>query len=286
MAEKTGISWTKSTFNPWIGCTKVGPGCDACYAEALDGRHKWGGKTHWGVGTPRMRTSESYWLQPLKWEKMAKETGEFWPVFCCSLADVFDNEVPQEWRDDLWNLIENTPHLTWQLVTKRVSNVMKMIPENWRAQLPKNVWIVATMVNQDEFDRDWPKLRAIPARVRGLSVEPMLGNIQFPDITRSLGYKSELENVRGELHWVIYGGESKQGFHMPRECRLTWLNDGIAQCRELGIAPFIKQAGHAITTATMTSEGILHHLPAWAVGKNADPTRWPKWMQVQEFPRA
>src|SRR5881394_1441244 len=120
MAEITGISWADSTFNPWIGCTKVGPGCDHCYAQVLDSRYRWGGATHWGVGKPRMRTSVSNWKKPLAWNAKAAKSGKPWRVFCASLTDVFDNEVPEEWRADLWRLIGATPALTWLLLTKRI----------------------------------------------------------------------------------------------------------------------------------------------------------------------
>lgn len=263
MAEKSGIGWTKSTFNPWIGCTKVGPGCDHCYAETLDIFRKFGGATHWGAGVPRMRTSVSNWRQPLTWNKQAQKTGEFWPVFCASLADVFDNEVDPVWRSDLFSLIEATPHLTWQLVTKRVGNITSMVPSNWMLSWPQHVWIIATMVNQEEFDRDWPKLKRVPATVRGLSVEPQLGDIVFPAGTEE------------DLDWVIYGGESKQGSEPARECKWEWLIDGVAQCRRRGIAVFVKQMGHNITLmgAQMTF-----------TGKGADLEEWSPQLRVQEFP--
>src|SRR3990167_4327769 len=122
MGNKTKIAWTRSTFNPWIGCTEVSPGCDACYARTLDARHRWGGTTHWGAGVSRMRTSAAYWKQPARWNRQAeKERDEgivwehrllgpagFWPVFP-SLCDPFDKEVPAEWHGDFWRLIRATP---------------------------------------------------------------------------------------------------------------------------------------------------------------------------------
>jgi len=100
MAEKTGISWTDSTFNPWIGCTKYGPGCDNCYAEALMDK-RWH-RVQWGKGKARQKTSASNWQAPLHWEKhheaFALAHGRRRRVFCASLADVFDNEAPPHWR--------------------------------------------------------------------------------------------------------------------------------------------------------------------------------------------
>lgn len=263
MAYKTGISWTKSTFNGWIGCTKVGPGCDACYAEATDRVRKFGGGTHWGAGVPRYRTSFGNWQHPRRWNAEAEKTGEFWPVFCSSLADVFDNEVPDEWREDLFKLIDDTPHLTWQLVTKRVGLVTKMVPKDWLHYWPRNVWIIATMVNQEEFDRDWPKLKAIPAQTRGLSVEPQLGEIKFST------------DVIGKLHWAIFGGESKQTTAPARECKYEWLETGVEQCRRYGISAYVKQMGHNVT---------LLDQPMQFTGKGADPEEWPPLVRYQEFP--
>lgn len=100
MAKKTGISWTDSTFNPWIGCTKVSPGCDHCYAGALMDT-RWG-QVRWGDGQERRRTSPSNWRQPLQWDReyetfASAHGGRRRRVFCASLADVFDPEVPDAW---------------------------------------------------------------------------------------------------------------------------------------------------------------------------------------------
>lgn len=274
MAETTGIAWTNSTLNPWIGCTKVGPGCDHCYAEVSTPSRTMGIK--WGAGQTRRRTSNQVWNQPHKWNKAREIAMNAYAlgrgpkplphrVFCASLADVFDNEVDWRWRIELWALIRACPYLTWQLVTKRVGNVMKMVPHEWLSNWPENVWIIATVVNQDEFDRDWPKLREIPAVVRGLSIEPMLGPITFP------------QDVRDLLHWAIYGGESKQGGAEARPCEVLWIESGVEQCRQLGIAPFVKQLGHGATA---------HGIPLlWGTGKRADPTEWYETIQVQEFPK-
>lgn len=157
MAEKTGISWTDSTFNPWIGCTKVGPGCDLCYAEALMDK-RWH-RVQWGSG--------ANWKQPLLWEKEHEAFmlahGRRRRVFCASLADVFDNEAPPQWRGELWALVKATPHLDWLILTKRIGNVAGMAPAEG---LPSNVWLGATMVNQPEWDRDARKLLAVDASVR------------------------------------------------------------------------------------------------------------------------
>lgn len=181
------IEWTDHTFNPWWGCTKVSPACDNCYAAALDKRT---GGNHWGAGVERRRTSPANWAQPLKWNKnheaFFKEHGRRQCVFCASMADVFDNEVDPQWRADLFGLILATPNLDWLLLTKRIGNANKMIVQalvkaynggSEDGKLLKNVWIGATICNQAEADRDIPKLLAVPAAKRFLSIEPLLSSV-------------------------------------------------------------------------------------------------------------
>ncbi|MGO4406362.1 DUF5131 family protein [Bosea sp. RAF48] len=118
MGENSKIEWTQHTFNPWIGCTKVSPACDHCYAEAMmDGRY---GRVRWGAGEDRSRTSAANWRLPIRWDRDAAAAGTRPFVFCASLADVFDNEVDPLWRSDLMVLIEKTPNLIWLLLTKRI----------------------------------------------------------------------------------------------------------------------------------------------------------------------
>lgn len=256
MAESSAIAWTKSTFNPWIGCTKVGPGCDGCYAAALDSRKRWGGVVHWGTGVPRHRTSPANWKQPLKWNKQAQKTGEFWPVFCASLADVFDNEVPEAWRNDLWALIRATPHLTWQLVTKRIGNVAKMLPADWGKGYPR-VWIIATMVNQEEVDRDMPKLLGVPAVIHGVSYEPALEDVDW------------IPHMAIGLDWLIVGGESDQAGHATRHFSQQWAERAIGNGKIAGTAVFVKQMGSTFNLRDRAG---------------ADPAEWPQHLRVREFP--
>lgn len=186
MAEVSAISWTDATFNPWIGCTKVSPACEHCYAERDNSRRGW--VPGWGPGMPRKRTKT--WGEPLKWNRKAADSGRPLRVFCASLADIFDNEAPQAWRDDLWQLLRETPHLRWILLTKRIGNARKMLPPDW--PFP-NAGLMATLANQEEWDRDWPKLEATPATWRGVSAEPLLGPI-------------DIGAARPD--WIITGGES------------------------------------------------------------------------------
>jgi len=125
MAENTKIEWAHHTFNPWIGCQKVGPGCDHCYAEAWDARGLQQQETRWGAHANRTRTAPANWRKPLAWNKAAQAAGQRHRVFCASLADVFDNHssILPDWRADLWALIRATPNLDWMLLTKRPGNI-------------------------------------------------------------------------------------------------------------------------------------------------------------------
>lgn len=260
MALDTEIAWTDSTFNAWIGCTKVGPGCDGCYAEALDARYKWGGAAHWGPGVQRFRTSGSTWRNPIKWNADAVKSGKRHLVFCSSLSDVFDNEASPEWRADLFRMIKATPALTWQLVTKRIGNAARMLPPDWGAGYP-NVWLISTIVNQDEADRDLPKLVAVPAHVHGVSYEPALGPVDWsPWFAHGLS-------------WVIIGGESMQTGHVTRDFKIEWARSTIEQCKAAGAFPFMKQVGSRPSPSLHLSN---------KAGSN--PNDWPEDIRVREYP--
>lgn len=320
MAEKSDISWTDATFNPWIGCTKVsraatgGGGCDHCYAEVSTPARvlRAKGAESWGTGAPRVRTSAANWRQPVaSWNvrgyaecPACKWRGEWSAcdgflrsacpkcfatvntarrrVFCASLADVFDNEVDPQWRVDLLMLIRATPNLDWLLLTKRVGNVTRLLQEvedllkahdrldgwdwlhDWTCgSPPANVWLGATIVNQEEADRDIPKLLATPARLRFLSMEPLLGPV---DLVRRGADGSLLDCLRGDwlreeapavpgvgmkllvgdgphLDWIIVGGESGPG---ARPMHPDWALSLRDQCAAVGVAFHFKQWGEFV----------------------------------------
>ena len=175
MAENSKIEWTDHTFNPWIGCTKVGPPCDNCYAEALSNRYGW---VTWGAHGNRKRTSPANWKKPYQWDRAAEKANVRARVFSASLADWLDNQVPQEWRGDLGNVIDQTLYLDWLLLTKRIQNFKRLSP--WQRP-PRNVWLGITCGSQPELDRDWPMLAAIDVAVRFISYEPALGPLVLGD---------------------------------------------------------------------------------------------------------
>ena len=223
MGENSKIEWTDHTFNPWIGCQKVSPGCDHCYAEAMmDKRYH---KVEWGPHGERKRTSAANWRKPLQWQRAAEAAGKRARVFCASLADVFDNQADPQWRDALWYLIRQTPDLDWLLLTKRPENIHKMLPTYW--PLP-NVWLGTTAEDEKHYRRRWNVLVRIPAVVRFISHEPALGPLgnlrarpsgKFPD-------------------WIIMGGESGSGARMMNP---EWARDMRDACEVAGIPFFMKQ---------------------------------------------
>ena len=171
MGKNSKIEWCDHTFNPWIGCTKVSPGCENCYAERDNKRFKWNPEG-WGPGKARKRTSKVNWLNPLNWNRKAEREGTRPRVFCGSLCDIFDFEVLGVWLWDLMGLIRSTPNLEWLLLTKRIGNVWP--PDNWFS----NARLGITVCNQEEADRDIPKLLKLGVP-NFLSIEPMLGPIDL-----------------------------------------------------------------------------------------------------------
>ncbi|WP_319498057.1 phage Gp37/Gp68 family protein [uncultured Cohaesibacter sp.] len=261
MAENSKIEWTDHTFNPWMGCTAISPACDHCYAEAQTARFK---QVGWGAHAPRKRTRAANWNKPLQWNAKAAKLGIRQKVFCASLADVFDNHasIDESWRQDLWDLICDTPCLDWLLLTKRPQNYAKFLPADWGNGYP-NVWLGVTVENQTEADRRIPILLNTPAAKRFLSCEPLLEKVivslvslgpgKYPG-ARVVGDTIEPlagQIVRGtatgydfqpcpKIDWVICGGES--GLH-ARPMHPDWARSLRDQCQAAGVPFFFKQWG-------------------------------------------
>jgi protein gp37 len=278
--KNSKIEWTNHTFNPFEGCTKVSPGCANCYAENRNARFGGGTAPNWGKGAPRRRTSVSNWNQPVKWNLEAATDAEMHRVFgsvdgayvrprvfCASLADWLDDEVPIEWLADLLDLIRRTPNLDWLLLTKR--------PQNWADHIrlardhlttrnaetslwlndwlpkkgsggmpardgtpPANVWIGTSVEDQTRADERIPLLLQIPAKVRFLSMEPLLGPV---DLDRT-GMNPLWGGTPGgeRIHQVIVGGESGPN---ARPMNPDWARSLRDQCNAAGAAYFHKQNG-------------------------------------------
>jgi protein gp37 len=252
MGRTTKVEWADATFNPWIGCTKVSPACDHCYAE-IYGR-RFGVK--WGPGQPRRRTSAANWRQPILWDRASERDGVRRSVFCASLADVFDDEIPVDWRHELFYLIQQCDWLDWLLLTKRPEKVPLLAP--YMGPWPKNIWLGVTAENQEQADKRIPILLSIPAAVRFVSVEPMLGAITLP-LTRpcemcggSMSVPCDgggkpcprcfTPTVQGadpnQINWVICGAETGPGARPMDPTCARGLRD---QCRAAGVPFFYKR---------------------------------------------
>lgn len=321
------IEWTHNTFNPWVGCTRVSPGCVNCYAETMMDK-RWG-KVEWGPQGQRIRTSDDYWKQPLKWNREAAAAGERRRVFCASLADVFEDKPDQRqeldaWRLSLFDLIYDTPSLDWLILTKRPENVKVMVPwmfhhpdfHGW----PSNVWIGTSVENQEYADKRIPELLEIPAAVRFLSIEPLLGpvdltSIEWPDkgghrvdVLRG-GYWSKdgllisarsakLGEPRGgfvnhsdmnTIHWVIVGGESGPN---ARPMHPEWVRSIRDQCQEAGTPFFFKQWGEWVndyeigvpgnSAMTFLEKKTLYKVGKKRAGRLLDGREWNEFPVVKE----
>lgn len=253
----TTIEWTATvtadgcvlpgySFNPWWGCTRVSPACDDCYADTWARRL---GLALWDNGQYRL-FGPKHWAEPLKWNRRAAKEGRRPRVFCASMADVFDKDAPSSERQRLWELIEATHHLDWLLLTKRVGNVMRMVPPHWHERFPPNVWMGISVVTSLEVARDVPKLQAISAYVRFLSMEPLLEDVPM---------NGRLDGI----HWVIVGGESGR---RARPMREEWAKAIQIDCVKAGIPFFFKQ-------------GSAANWPAYK-----DRNSFPETLRVREWP--
>ena len=226
MSKVTAINWAKHTFTTWEGCSKRSQGCAHCYAKVRDNRDLSGTGNHWGPGVPRKPMSEAYWKQPLSWDRTAAKDGTRPIVLAGELCDWCDDDpgVPEGARERMWELIRRTPHLRWALLTKRTENIAQYLPEDW-GEGWDNVLLGATVENRAVLSRI-DDLRAIPAKARFLSIEPLLEDL------------GEI-NLSG-IDWAICGGESGCN---ARVLRPEWAESILRQCQEQGTAPWIKQLG-------------------------------------------
>jgi protein gp37 len=225
--KNSKIAWTQHTFNPWWGCVRVSEGCVHCYAETFSKRT---GQDIWGVDKPRRFFADKHWNEPKKWndEAKANSTNEF--VFCASMADwAEDRDDLIEPRARLCKLVEDTPNLIWLLLTKRVENVVNVVPDHWLNGAPRNAWFGVTTENQNRYDERINILLGLREHLNAakvwLSIEPQVGPV----------------DLRGKpVDWVIVGGESGAGC---RPFSVEWARSLREQSREVGAAYFLKQLG-------------------------------------------
>ena len=323
MAE-TSIEWADYTHNPWIGCEKISAGCKNCYAS-VDTYARVSasrGLPLWGPGASRYRTSKANWAKPLAWTRKARKRrhaieeangiAQRPRVFCASLADVFEGRADLDpWRADLWRLIEECDELDWLLLTKRPENVRGLVPPAWLSReyrmaqairaveaapvgWPSHVWLGTSVENQEQADARIPHLLAVPAPVRFLSLEPLLGPVELtPYLIDDLARMGRAPRV--EIDWLIVGGESGPG---ARPCDVAWIRDLVRQGREADVAVFCKQLGaHAlwngisspgehwseelVAKANWTPDGFRMRLRD---PKGGDMAEWPEDLRVRQVP--
>jgi protein gp37 len=321
MSDTTAIEWATHTFNPWEGCTKISPGCANCYAEARNKRFS--GGANWGKGKPRRRTSAANWRNPIIWNRQGGVGNIPFdgtrPRVFPSLCDWLDDDVPIEWLADFLKLIHDTPNLDWLLLTKRPENFVRRMDavssygetigqpdtrleedgawfaSKWHNTPPANVWLGTSVEDQTRADARIPALLKIPATVRFLSVEPLLGPVNLPSHLGRVDAPGCISHgdLSDWIDWVILGGESGP---VARPCNVEWIRDLARQCQAAGVPCFVKQLGslaigkqsdqrfpfnHGATLldkSSGTSKLILEH------PKGGDPAEWPEDLRVREFP--
>jgi protein gp37 len=237
MSDTTGIEWTEKTWNPWHGCTKVSAGCDHCYMFR--------DKARYGQNPEVVTRSKTTFRDPLKWRDPSL-------VFTCSWSDWFHKDA-DPWRDEAWEIVKATPHLTYQILTKRPGRIARHLPADW-GEGYANVWL-GVSVESDDVRHRVTQLCDIPARVRFVSAEPLIGPVMLAGIFAEF-------QTHGLIHWCIIGGESGPE-HRPM--KIEWARDLVLQCRDFGVAPFVKQLG------------------GWP-NKQGNPAEWPEDLRVREMP--
>ncbi len=259
MGINSKIEWCTHSFNPWRGCTKVSAGCTNCYAETLSHRNP---KTLgvWGDKGTRVVASESYWREPMKWQRAAFMAGERHRVFCASLADVFEDRPELESpRLRLLDLIRQTPNLDWLLLTKRPQNVVPMwaFYDRKDQYFPPNVWIGTSVENKQTANERIPHLLCVPSAVRFLSVEPLLedlGDLRMEDCW----LPEDCYTFADRIGWIIVGGESG---HNARPVHPLWVRSIRDQCVNAGVSFFFKQWGEYAPLGKASGLDPDHHYP-------------------------
>lgn len=285
MGDKSGIEWTDATWNPVVGCSKVSPGCDNCYAITQAGRivamaegrgadTPYEGTVADGDWTGVVRTVPERLDQPLRWRRPRR-------IFVNSMSDLFHPDVPASFVGDIFDVMRQTPQHTYQILTKRpmrMKGLVSAMYAGWDEVLP-NVWL-GTSVESQRYAFRINHLIDTPAAVRFLSIEPMLGPVDLSEWFYAHGpwnateYGTECscgaaivdDQDRcngGRLHWVIVGGESGPG---ARPMNPEWVRDIRDQCEETAVALFVKQMG--------SRWGRDHH----------DIEAFPEDLRVREYP--
>jgi len=249
---KSNIQWCDYTHNFWHGCRKTGRECAKCYLFR--------DKRKYGQDASNIyRLLDKTFYSPLFW----KESGR---VFTCSYSDFFLGQADC-WRNDAWGLIRRTPWLTWMILTKRPERIKNCLPPDWGDGWD-NVWLGVSIGIQESFHRA-KTLSEIPAKIRFISAEPLLEELDFCT-------EENLNMITNNYRWVIIGGESgdESGPYKYRPCQISWIEKAVSQLRTIpNMAIFVKQMGSHLKNE-MGLKG--HH--------GGDPSEWPKHLRITEHP--
>jgi protein gp37 len=227
MGNETLIAWTDKTWNPWRGCDKVSPGCAHCYMFTQQERYGF---------NPAVVTRTRTWGDPRKWQQEAVEQTRRFRVFTASWSDFFHPDA-DPWRHEAWLLMKQCSRLDFQVLTKRPERIASCLPRDWRGGYP-NVWLGVSVENEQFLPRV-DTLRGIPAAVRFISAEPLLAPLPNLDLT--------------DMHWLIVGGESGNGF---RPMDHAWARDLYEKARAAGVAYFFKQSAALFTERGIALDGV------------------------------
>lgn len=236
MSGPTTIEWTERTWNPVTGCDRVSPGCDHCYALTMAARLKAMGNVRYQVDGHPVTSGPGFGLQlhrdlvdvPRHWRKPAV-------VFVNSMSDLFHERIPFDFLAAVFQTMAETPQHTYQVLTKRATHLTRVAG---RLPWPPNVWMGVTVENQAAVRTRARRLLEVPAAVRFLSVEPLLGPVVLDSVL--YGPRDGYASPDSAIHWVIAGGESGP---RARPCDLDWLRSVRDQCQLAGVAYFLKQLG-------------------------------------------
>lgn len=276
MGESTKISWTDKTWNPFQGCHKLTVGCKNCYMFREKARY---GQDPNKVIRSKPRTFNA----PLRWEKEAVSSNKRVLIFTCSWSDWFIEEA-DAWRDEAWNIIKTTPHLTYQILTKRPERLLEHLPQDWGTGY-SNVWLGVTVEDQKRADERIPHLAKIPAAVKFLSCEPLLERVNL-----SKWLDEDETGFVSVIDLVIIGGESGP---KARPFNLDWARGLVRQCRDGGRAealPFVKQMGsNPVETRrcdipACNCGGTHTHSLHYEDSHGGEMAEWPIDLRVRELP--
>jgi len=215
VAAISAIEWTDATWNPWMGCERVSPGCAHCYMYRE--------QRQYGHDPEALRRSKTKFYEPLRWRQPRL-------VFTCSWSDWF-HPGADAWRDEAWDVVRQTANLTYQILTKRPELILERLPDDWDEGW-ENVWLGVSIENS-RFTWRADALREVPAALRFVSAEPLLGTL-----FDSSGRRSPLD-LDG-IDWLIVGGESGPD---ARPLDLPWALELAAACNRTSTAFFMKQLG-------------------------------------------